>query len=143
MKKEAWMKWVKKPDDTLLKAPYQQKKAQSRKAADEACKAWWEAKEEEAEKLHEVAVRHERGGSLLKDLRFMQWGSSSVQVQACKEAGKNMTRSAMSRVVLSKGKWGNLSPHLPPPNPSDCCLPALQLHSNSLTYNSVSQNVYS
>ena len=29
------LKWVKKPDDTLLKAQYQQLKAQSRKAADE------------------------------------------------------------------------------------------------------------
>ena len=53
---------------------YQHLKAQSRKIADEAREAWWEAKAEEAEKLHEAAVRHGRGGSLLKDLRLIQWG---------------------------------------------------------------------
>ena len=74
MKQEAWMRWVKKPGDVLLKAQYQQLKAQSRKAADEAREAWWEAKAEEADRLHEAAVRHGRGGSLLKDLRLLQRG---------------------------------------------------------------------
>ena len=74
MKQEAWLRWVKKPGDTILKAQYQQLKTQSRKAADEAREAWWEAKAEEAERLHEAAVRHGRGGSLLKDLRLLQWG---------------------------------------------------------------------
>ena len=74
MKQEAWLRWARKPGDVLLKAQYQQLKAQSRKAADEAHEAWWENKAEEAEKLHEAAVRHGRGGSLLKDLRLMQWG---------------------------------------------------------------------
>ena len=73
MKQEAWLKWAKKPDDTLLKTQYQQLKAQSRKAADEAREVWWEAKAEEAEKLHEAAVRHGRGGYLLRDLKLMQW----------------------------------------------------------------------
>ena len=36
MKQEAWLKWVKKPNDNSLKAQYQQLKAESRKAADEA-----------------------------------------------------------------------------------------------------------
>ena len=81
MKQEAWMRWVKKPGDTLLKVRYQQLKVQSRKVADEAREAWWEAKAEEAEKLHEAAVRHGRGGSLLKDLRLAQWGRSVVRVQ--------------------------------------------------------------
>ena len=66
--REAWLRWVKKP---ILKAQYQQLKTQSRKAADEAREAWWEAKAEEAERLHEAAVRHGRGGSLLKDLRLL------------------------------------------------------------------------
>ena len=74
MKQEAWMRWAKKPGDALLKVWYQHLKAQSRKVADEAREAWWEAKTEEAEKLHEAAVRHGRGGSLLKDLRLIQWG---------------------------------------------------------------------
>ena len=64
----------KKPDDTVLKVQYQQLKAQSRKAADEAREVWWEDKAEEAERLHEAAVRHGRGGSLLKDVRLKQWG---------------------------------------------------------------------
>ena len=34
MKQEAWLKWAKKSDDSLLKAQYQQLKAQSRKAAE-------------------------------------------------------------------------------------------------------------
>ena len=38
MKQEAWLKWAKKPDDTLLKAQNQQLKAESRKAANEAHK---------------------------------------------------------------------------------------------------------
>ena len=29
MKQKAWLKWAKKPDDTLLKAQYQQLKAES------------------------------------------------------------------------------------------------------------------
>ena len=36
MQQEAWMHWVKKPDDSLLKAQYQQLKAQCWKAVDEA-----------------------------------------------------------------------------------------------------------
>ena len=36
MKQKAWLKWAKKPDDTLLKAQYQKLKAESRKTADEA-----------------------------------------------------------------------------------------------------------
>ena len=74
MKQVAWMRWAKKPGDALLKVQYQHLKAQSRKVADDAREAWWEAKAEEAEKLHEAAVRHGRGGSLLKDLRLIQWG---------------------------------------------------------------------
>ena len=81
MKQEAWMRWAKKPGDTLLKVQYQQLKVQSRKVADEAREAWREAKAEEAEKLYEAAVRHGRGGSLLKDLRLAQWGRSLVRVQ--------------------------------------------------------------
>ena len=53
-----------------MKAQYQQLK-HSRKAADEAREVWWEAKAEDAEKLH--AVRHGRGGSLLRDLKLIQW----------------------------------------------------------------------
>ena len=73
MKQEAWLKWAKKPDDSLLKAQYQQLKAESRKAANEACELGWEAKAEEAEKLHKAAARHGRGGSLLRDLKLAQW----------------------------------------------------------------------
>ena len=40
------MRWEKKPGDTLLQLRYQQLKVQSRKVADEAREAWWEAKAE-------------------------------------------------------------------------------------------------
>ena len=38
MKQEAWLRWVKKPGDTILKAQYQQLKTQSRKAGGKAKK---------------------------------------------------------------------------------------------------------
>ena len=76
MKQEAWMSWVKKLDDNLLKLQYQQLKAQCREASDEAREAWWEDNAEEAEKVYEAAVRNGRGGSLLKDLKFIQRGQN-------------------------------------------------------------------
>ena len=59
---------MKFPDDETLKQEYQQLKRQSRQSADKAHEEWWESKAEQAEKLHEYAVRLGYGGSLLKDL---------------------------------------------------------------------------
>ena len=70
-KQEAWMRCVKSPGNVSLKQEYQKWKVQSRKCADKAREEWWEAKAEEAEKLHEAAVRLGRGGSLLKDLKLL------------------------------------------------------------------------
>ena len=42
----------------------------SRKCADKAREEWWEAKAEEAERLHEIAIRLGQGGSLLKELKL-------------------------------------------------------------------------
>ena len=71
-KQEAWMRWMKFPDDETLRQEYQQLKRQSRQSADKAREEWWESKAEQAEKLHEYAVRLGHGGSLLKDLRLLQ-----------------------------------------------------------------------
>ena len=70
-KQEAWMRWVKSPGNVSLKQEYQKLKVQSRKCAEKARVEWWEAKAEEAEKLHEAAVRLGLGGSLLKDLKLL------------------------------------------------------------------------
>ena len=102
IKQEAWMRWEKKPGDALLKVRYQHLKAQSRKVTDEAREAWWEAKAEEAEKLHEAAVRHGRGGSLLKDLRLIQWGQKigSSTILLAKDG-----RSKLSSTVEKLEQW--------------------------------------
>ena len=47
-------------------------KVLSRRCADKAREAWWEAKAEEPERLHEIAVRLGHGGSLLKDLKILK-----------------------------------------------------------------------
>ena len=70
-KQEAWMRCLKSPGNDSLKQEYQKWRVQSRKCADKAREEWWEAKAEEAEKLHEAAVRLGRGGSLLKDLKLL------------------------------------------------------------------------
>ena len=59
------------PGNVSLKQEYQKWKVKSRKCAEKAREEWWEAKAEEAEKLHEAAVRLGRGGSLLKDLKLL------------------------------------------------------------------------
>lgn len=70
-KQEAWMRYMKSAEIDTLKQEYQKWKVQSRKCKDKAREKWWEAKAEEAEKLHEAAVRLGRGGSLLKDLKLL------------------------------------------------------------------------
>ena len=40
---------------------------------DKAHEEWWEARAEEAEKLYEVAVSRGCGGSLLKELKLIQY----------------------------------------------------------------------
>ena len=102
MKQEAWMRWAKKPGDTLLKVRHQHLKAQSRKVADEVRETWWEAKTEEAEKLHEAAVRHGRGGSLLKDLRLIHWGQKLGSSTAVLATGG---RSKLSSTVEKLERW--------------------------------------
>ena len=71
-KQEAWMRWMKSPDDESLRQRYQLLKRQSRQSVNKAREEWWENKAAQAEKLHESAVRLGRGGSLLKDLRLLQ-----------------------------------------------------------------------
>ena len=70
-KQEAWMRCVKSPGNVSLKQEYQKWKVQSSKCTDKAGEEWWEAKAEEAEKLHEAAVALGHGGSLLKDLKLL------------------------------------------------------------------------
>ena len=71
-KQEAWKRWVKSPESERLKGEYQQLKMMSRKCAEKAHEEWWEAKAEEAERLHEAAVKLGHGGSLLRDLRLLR-----------------------------------------------------------------------
>ena len=73
-KQEAWVKWVKVLGSERLKRKHQQLKVVSRKCVDKACEEWLVAKAEEAERLHEAAVRLGHGGSLLKDLRLLRCG---------------------------------------------------------------------
>ena len=68
-KKEAWMRWVKSPNSSSLEE-YRELKVLSRRFADKAHEDLWEAKAEEAERLHETAVRLGHCNSLLKDLRL-------------------------------------------------------------------------
>ena len=70
-KQEAWMRWVKSPSSSHLEE-YQELKVLSRRCADKACEVWWEARAEEAEKLHEAAVRQGHGGSLLRELKLLR-----------------------------------------------------------------------
>ena len=60
------------PRQCCLKQEYQKWKVQSRKCTDKAREEWWEAKAEEAEKLHEAAVRLGCGGSAEKLETAMQ-----------------------------------------------------------------------
>ena len=62
---------MKSPGNVSLQKEYQKWKVQSRKCTDKAREEWWEAKAEEAEKLHEAAGRLGCGGSLLKDLKLL------------------------------------------------------------------------
>ena len=72
------MRWVKSPGNVSLKQEYQKLKVQSKKCADKAREEWWEAKAEEAERLHEAAVRLGHVGSLLKDLKLYYVATSPV-----------------------------------------------------------------
>lgn len=71
-KQEAWMRWPKSPDSECLRQQYLLLKVQSRRCADKAREECWERKAEQAEQLHETAVRLGLGGSLLKDLQLLQ-----------------------------------------------------------------------
>ena len=64
------MKWVESANSNNLKE-YQELKVHSR-CTDKVHEYWWEAKEEEAERLHEAAVKLGHGGSLLKDLKLLR-----------------------------------------------------------------------
>ena len=71
-KQEAWMQWQKLPNNESMKHQYHLLKMQSKQCVDKAREEWWEDKAEQAEHLHEAAVKLGRGGSLLKDLRLLQ-----------------------------------------------------------------------
>ena len=65
------MRWVKSPSKSTLE-DYRGLKVLSWRCVDKAREDWWEAKVEEAERLHETAVRLGHGGSLPKDLKFLK-----------------------------------------------------------------------
>ena len=75
------MRWMKSPDNESLRQRYQLLKRQSSQSADNAREEWWESKAEQAEKLHESAVRMECGGSLLKDFDFYKGVKNSRQTR--------------------------------------------------------------
>ena len=74
------MRWVRCPQNILQ---YQQFKVQSRKIADGASEAWWGAKVEEEEGLHEEAVMLGRDGSLFRRevVRLVQRGQREQPCQ--------------------------------------------------------------
>ena len=90
-KKEGRMRWQKSPGNESLRQQYHRLKVQSRQCADNAREEWWESKAEEAEKLHESAVRLGRGGSLLTDLRLLK-RSQKLKAEAtlCTQNGKQL-----------------------------------------------------
>ena len=107
MRQEAWLKWAKKPDDTSLKVHYQRLKHKSRKAAVEACEQWWEAKAEEAEKLHVAAVRNNSGESLVRDLKLSQWRQKLRGSRAIHDSSRWQIK-----ITVSSEKWQRCKEHL-------------------------------
>ena len=57
-KQDAWMRWIKSPNNCEIKEAYQNLKVQSRKCADKAREEWLETKAVEAEELHETAAKN-------------------------------------------------------------------------------------
>ena len=100
-KQEAWLRWTKNPDNTILKESYQQLKRQSRLTADVAWEAWWRAKAEEAEYRHEVAISEGRGGSTVRELRLLK-SSQKLRVSTALLAADGKTRLTSSSEKLDR-----------------------------------------